>query len=86
MICDPFTFPAGDLMAHLNQHVRGAMVMGGMASGGLAQRRSLLFRDDRVLTGGAVGAHLPGAVVRPWWRRAAARSATRTRSPGRTAT
>ena len=60
MICDPFTFPAGDLMAHLNQHVRGAVVMGGMASGGLAQRRSLLFRDDRVLTGGAVGAHLPG--------------------------
>ena len=36
MICDPFTFPAGDLLAHLNRHVRGAVVMGGMASGGLA--------------------------------------------------
>ena len=65
MICDPYTFPAADLMAHLNQNVPGAMVMGGMASGGLAQRRSLLFRDDRVLTAGAVGAHLPGAAVRP---------------------
>ena len=65
MICDPFTFPAADLMAHLNQNVPGAMVMGGMASGGLAQRRSLLFRDDQVLTAGAVGAHLPGAAVRP---------------------
>jgi small ligand-binding sensory domain FIST len=65
MICDPYTFPAVDLMAHLNQNVPGAMVMGGMASGGLAQRRSLLFLDDRVLTAGAVGAHLPGAVVRP---------------------
>lgn len=65
MICDPFTFPAGDLLAHLNQHVRGAVVMGGMASGGLAQRRSLLFRDGTVLTSGAVGAHLPGAAVRP---------------------
>jgi small ligand-binding sensory domain FIST len=65
MICDPFTFPAGDLLAHLNQHVRGAVVMGGMASGGLAQRRSLLFLDGKVLTSGAVGAHLPGAVVRP---------------------
>ena len=21
MVCDPFTFPAGDLLAHLNQHV-----------------------------------------------------------------
>jgi small ligand-binding sensory domain FIST len=65
MICDPYTFPAADLMAHLNQNVPGAVVMGGMASGGLAQRRSLLFRDDRVLTVGAVGAHLPGAAVRP---------------------
>ncbi|HET9969079.1 MAG TPA: FIST N-terminal domain-containing protein [Streptosporangiaceae bacterium] len=64
MICDPFTFPAGDLLAHLNRHVRGTVVMGGMASGGLAQRRSLLFRDGAVLTGGAVGAHLPGAAVR----------------------
>jgi small ligand-binding sensory domain FIST len=65
MVCDPFTFPAGDLLAHLNQNVPGAMVMGGMASGGLAQRRSLLFRDDRVLTSGAVGAHLAGAAVHP---------------------
>ena len=65
MICDPYTFPAADLMAHLNQNVPGAVVMGGMASGGLAQRRSLLFRDDRVLTAGAVGAHLPGVTVRP---------------------
>ena len=65
MICDPFTFPAEDLLAHLNRHVRGAVVMGGMASGGLAQRRSLLFRDGTVVTGGAVGAHLPGVTVRP---------------------
>jgi small ligand-binding sensory domain FIST len=65
MICDPYTFPAADLMAHLNQNVPGAMVMGGMASGGAAQRHSLLFRDDRVLTAGAVGAHLAAAAVRP---------------------
>ncbi len=65
MICDPYTFPAADLLAHLNQNVPGATVMGGMASGGAAQRHSLLFRDDRVLTAGAVGAHLPAAAVRP---------------------
>ena len=45
MICDPFTFPVGDLLAHLNQNVPGAMVMGGMASGGAARRQSRLFLD-----------------------------------------
>ncbi len=65
MICDPFTFPAGDLLAHLNEHVPGAVVMGGMASGGLALRQSRLFLDGRVLSGGAVGAHLPRAEVHP---------------------
>ena len=65
MVCDPFTFPAGDLLAHLNQHVPGATVMGGMASGGLRSGQSLLFLDDRVVTHGAVGAHLPRARIRP---------------------
>lgn len=65
MICDPFTFPAGDLLAHLNRHVPGTVVMGGMASGGLALRQSRLFLDGRVIAHGAVGAHLPGARVRP---------------------
>ena len=65
MICDPFTFPAGDLLAHLNEHVPGAMVMGGMASGGLRLRESRLFLDGRVLSRGAVGAHLPRAEIHP---------------------
>lgn len=65
MICDPFTFPAGALLAHLNEHVPGAVVMGGMASGGLALQQSRLFLDGRVLSHGAVGAHLPRAVVHP---------------------
>jgi small ligand-binding sensory domain FIST len=63
MICDPFTFPVGDLLAHLNQHVAGATVMGGMASGGLQLRQSRLFLDGRVLSHGAVGASLPQAEV-----------------------
>jgi small ligand-binding sensory domain FIST len=65
MICDPFTFPAGDLLTHLNRHVGGVVVMGGMASGGLRQGRSRLFLDGRVLSGGAVGVHLPHAEVHP---------------------
>ena len=63
MICDPFTFPVGDLLTHLNQHVPGATVMGGMASGGLRLRQSRLFLDGRVLSRGAVGASLPQAEV-----------------------
>jgi len=65
MICDPFTFPAGDLLAHLNEHVPGALVLGGMATGGLRSGQSLLFLDGQVLTHGAVGADLPGAGIRP---------------------
>ena len=61
MICDPFTFPADGLLAHLNSGVPGALVMGGMASGGLALRQSRLFLDGGVLAHGAVGAYLPQA-------------------------
>jgi small ligand-binding sensory domain FIST len=49
MLCDPFTFPAGDLLDHLNSSAPGATVMGGIASGGLALRQSRLFLDDRVV-------------------------------------
>ena len=65
MICDPFTFPADGLLAHLNEQVPGAVVMGGMASAALRPRQSRLFLDGRVLTSGAVGAHLPRAAVHP---------------------
>src|SRR6516162_4768428 len=64
MICDPFTFPADGLLAHLNSSVPGALVMGGLASGGLALRQSRLFLDGRVLAHGAVGACLPQAEAR----------------------
>jgi len=62
MVCDPFTFPAEDLLTHLNEHVPGATVMGGMASA-VRARQSRLFLDGRVPGHGAVGAHLPGAEV-----------------------
>jgi len=65
MIGDPFTFPVGDLLAHLNSRAPGAVVMGGMASGGLRLGQSRLFLDGRVLPSGAVGAHLPRAEVHP---------------------
>jgi small ligand-binding sensory domain FIST len=64
LISDPFTFPAGDLLAHLNARVPGVAVMGGLATGGPAQRASLLFLDGQVVSGGAVGARLPEAEAR----------------------
>jgi len=65
MICDPYTFPADGLLAHLNEQVPGAVVMGGMASAAVRPRQSRLFLDDRVLSSGAVGVHLPAAEVHP---------------------
>ena len=65
MICDPLTFPAAGLLTHLNEHVPGTVVMGGMASGGLRQRQTRLFLDGRLLTHGAVGAYLPRAEIHP---------------------
>jgi small ligand-binding sensory domain FIST len=65
LICDPFTFPAEDLLAHLNSHVAGTLVMGGMASGEVGLRQSRLFLDGRVLSHGAVGAYLPQAEIHP---------------------
>ena len=65
MICDPFTFPADHLLAHLNSDVAGTHLMGGIASGGLAFRQSRLFLDGRVLSQGAVGAYLPDAEIHP---------------------
>jgi small ligand-binding sensory domain FIST len=65
MVCDPFTFPADHLLAHLNANVPGALVMGGLASGGIGMRQSQLFLDGRVLSEGAVGAYLPQAEIHP---------------------
>jgi small ligand-binding sensory domain FIST len=65
MICDPFTFPADGLLTHLNEQRPGAVVMGGLASAALRSRQSQLFLDDRVLSSGAVGVHLPHAEIRP---------------------
>ena len=65
LICDPFTFPADALLTHLNDKSPGAVVMGGMASAALAPRQSRLFLDNRVLSAGAVGVHLPNAEVHP---------------------
>jgi len=60
MICDPFTFPADTLLAHLNQALPGVSVIGGMASGAQRPGESVLFLDGAVHREGAVGVRLEG--------------------------
>lgn len=62
LIGDPFTFPADPFLRHLNEAVPGALVVGGMASGGGRPGETRLFLDRRVLEEGAVGARLQGPV------------------------
>src|SRR6266508_1468452 len=64
LIGDPFSFPTDHLLRHLNQHIPGTIVMGGMASGGMGPGETRLFLDDRVVDDGAVGARLPGVRIR----------------------
>jgi small ligand-binding sensory domain FIST len=58
MVCDPYSFPVDSLLAHLNEQVPGALVMGGVASAPPRGGQGRLFLDDRVLPGGSVGARL----------------------------
>ncbi len=59
MVCDPYSFPADSILAHLNEHVPGAFLMGGLASGASGPGQPVLFLGDRALSGGAVGVRLP---------------------------
>src|SRR5262249_13421185 len=65
MLCDPFTFPAGDLLGHLNEHVPGTVVMGGVGSGGGRPHPGPAVFGGRGRSEGAVGVHLPQAEVHP---------------------
>jgi small ligand-binding sensory domain FIST len=64
LIGDPFSFPTDHLLRHLNEQIPGTVVIGGMASGGMAPGETRLFLDDRVVDRGAVGARLPGVRIR----------------------
>jgi small ligand-binding sensory domain FIST len=48
-------FPPGDLLAHLNGHVPGTVVMGGMASGGRSSSPARMrSASSRVTADGAI--------------------------------
>ena len=63
---DPYTFPADYFLARVNEDSRGVRVMGGMASGVSGRGECRLICDGAVLTEGAVGVLLQGALgLRP---------------------
>ncbi len=58
MVSDPYSFPVDPLLGYLNEHVPGALVMGGVASGASGPGQGTLFLGGEVLTEGSVGVRL----------------------------
>ena len=63
LLADPYTFPADQFLAHLNERDPVVPVVGGMASGGLGAGRNRLYRGGEILTDGAVGAVVRGVAA-----------------------
>src|SRR5205823_12555498 len=62
MMCDPFSFPAGHLLARMNEEAPGMLVIGGVASGVHAEGEARLAGNEDVRTAGAVCAGISGRV------------------------
>jgi small ligand-binding sensory domain FIST len=63
LLVDPFTFPAGPLLARLNEEHPGLALVGGLAAAG-DLGESVLIADGEIHHEGAVGAVIAGARVR----------------------
>ena len=63
LMADPYTFPVDLLLGHLNDAAPGTLVVGGMASRGMAGGETILFQDRSVHGNGAVGVRLPSSVA-----------------------
>jgi small ligand-binding sensory domain FIST len=61
LLGDPFTMPMSDMLLAFNGFYPGVPVAGGMASGALRPGGNILFLNDRMMDGGAVGAGLSGS-------------------------
>jgi small ligand-binding sensory domain FIST len=63
LLVDPFTFPAGPVLAGLNDALPRVPVVGGIATGGGRPGLQALIVDDELHDEGAVGAIVTGAPV-----------------------
>jgi small ligand-binding sensory domain FIST len=62
MFCDPFSFPAGHLLAKMNEDAPGMLVSGGVASGVHGEGEARLLLNGEVRTAGAVCVGISGRV------------------------
>jgi small ligand-binding sensory domain FIST len=60
LLGDPFTMPMSDVLLAFNGFYPGVPVVGGMASGALRPGGNILFLNDQIMDGGAVGVGLSG--------------------------
>lgn len=65
LLPDPVTFPLDGLLAELTAHAPGVPILGGVASAGVEEHGTVLFRGGDVHTHGAVGVRLDGVEVLP---------------------
>ena len=63
LLVDPFSFPAGRMLARLNATYQRVPVVGGIAVGGHSPGAQALILDEEVHAGGAVGATVAGVSV-----------------------
>jgi small ligand-binding sensory domain FIST len=64
LLVDPFTFPAGPLLAKLNDDFPGLPLVGGVASGGGEPGLQALVHDGEIHDEGGVGAVVSGIAIR----------------------
>jgi small ligand-binding sensory domain FIST len=62
LLADPFSFPADWLLERFNEDQPGVPVLGGMASGAASPGRNRLIMGHKVVSSGAVGALIHGAI------------------------
>ena len=62
LLGEPFSFPADYLLQRVNEDQPGAVILGGMASGGTGPQQNWLFHGKAVVDGGTVGVLLDGGV------------------------
>jgi small ligand-binding sensory domain FIST len=64
LLVDPFSLPAAAMLERLNEEAPGLPLVGGIAVGGPSPQAAALFRNDDVVTQGAVGAALSRVPVK----------------------
>ncbi len=60
LFADPFSTPIDELFSLVDEHMPGASIIGGIATGGMGEGESRLVLNDQVIPSGVVGVALQG--------------------------